>query len=448
MAARGAINPAVPGNTEMHGGGASEGKLPCVLIACACVATGFALVWRGGSPTFEFADFSWGPPWRRTVENMTYRRTKRSRHADTLEHIDMPRRDRMVHFVAADSATCTDLLDDADTRPFAVSAQSKPAFPRWTGPSAKSVLPTAADAPGVSIFVTLDGSSDAAALVADGDRASLFLAYATDPPSSARGDVAEKWVQLSVHGADDGGHELRAMYGDDLVVVRFPPLSHPRTCYLVRDARTLRVGYFDPNGRADDTASVDARQGHLLPSEAPVRVNATGAQIGGIVSVVVYADAVFDVLDAVRAGIARHALLGNTHYRSVRESLTSLRDEISAQKQQPRYAGKAVASVCADITNRTTFDPVLASAACRDAIRESCEVDPSQRHCECWDDSFEQRDSAECVAQRTVFGSEPAAAATNHAPPQDDRERAGPGAVPTGKLWLRRSLLGSLFRPT
>lgn len=421
-------------------------RWPYVLVACACAAGAIALA------SHRTAAF---PRWTgaAVIESMTHRRPrrlKRSRHADALDHIDMPKRDQLIHFVSpTGGSACTDLAGESDVPSFALSEASAPAAPRWTGPSAKSVLPGPTAAPKMSVFVTLDGSADAVSMVSDGDRASLFMAYASDTHSSARGSASEKWVQLSVHAAEGAdGHELRATYGDDVVSVAFPMLSHPRTCYLIRDERTLRVGYFDPNGRAEDASSVETRQGPVLPSEQPIVINATGARIGGIVSLIVYRDTVQDVMSQVRAGVARHALLDNAHYKTVRESLTSLNDEIMAQKRSPRYAGAAVADACADITDWTTFDPVLATQECRHAIRESCEDDPSQRYCKCWDDSFEQKESTECVALRAVFGDDvdkqPNAQATE-APLRPTNP--DPVEQPLGAKWLRRSFLRSLLRP-
>ena len=423
---------------------------PYAYAACLCVAAATLALLASGPLRASVA------PYMRTVENMTYptrpKRPRTRKASSTLSHVDMPTSENLVHFVTPtdDGTNCVDLVNGSQEQPFAVTARSVPRAPIWAGPSAKSMMSTESEQAKVSVFVTLDGSMDTASVgTAIGARASLFLAYASDRRNTTRGVASEKWVQLAVHGLASRGHELRATFGDDVAAVEFPPTSHPRTVFMVRNAQSLRVGYFDPTGTAEDGASTDSRQGPLLMSEQPVMINATGAQIGGIISLVVYQDSVQDVVNQVRAGIARHTLLNNSHYREVRETVMNLNDEIDARKKQPRYAGAGVADACADITDWTAFDPVLATSACRDAIRESCEDDPSQKHCRCWDDSFELKESVECAAMRAVFGADgetiqaPATCAGPESPP------AAAVPLPPGKSWLSRpSWLTSVFRPS
>jgi hypothetical protein len=354
-----------------------------------------------------------------TVENMETTAAKTNTSTNTsvpstgsvLQHIEMPLPANLKYFACPGTVSGTEperVLDLVDQTGAFRLEKADALSPKWTGPKTSDLLPPAnGHEPRLSVFITLDGRLNGDTISAsEEERASLFLAYASDPDLGAQGETSEKVIQLSIHEIPNGTLELRGEFGSDSVNMPYPPPLGPRTHYLIRDESYLRIGFFDPiNNSASESSQVQATSPALLPNEQFSRVNATERRIGRIYSVVVYNTGMSDYLTGVRQGLTKHTMLRNDMYRKIHDDLEGLRADIQKKKTTPLFSG--LNNACPEVSDWTSFDPVGVSPECRDAIKVSCDTDSSQPNCKCWNEQYSLKDSPACVAMRAVFGKVP-----------------------------------------
>lgn len=374
--------------------------------------------------------------------------------SDVLRELDMPVPSRLRYFAYPSTPSLEQterVLDLVDQKSEFRLQRADASAPKWSGPKTSNLLSTTnGHEPRLSVFITLDGKMDANSLHPhDSGRASLFLAYASDPEKGARGEQSEKWIQLSVHAIENGEYELRGQFGDDEIDMPYPLPNGPRTHYLIRDETYLRIGFFDPvNDFNSESSRIQAKAGALLPDEQVSYVNATGRNIGRIYSVVIYDTGMWDHISKIQTSLSKHALLHNPVYRKTHDDLIDLREDIRRKKTTPTFDG--VADACSGVEDWTKFNAINASQECRDAIKASCEATPSQDGCRCWDEEYPRFKSSECSGLRILYGSESPKPSVSveispeeagHPTPQSaPRANSSPGSFITPPPWWEHVL--------
>ena len=320
--------------------------------------------------------------------------------------VSLPDQDNLLHMAWLDSSTNPPQVRDIKAKTDAdVKFKQVDGAPGayWTGPPSSELLAN----PSLSVFVTLDASQELtpATLL-------LILGISSNASDVDAGD-AQRQLSMSVREVG-GDYELYATYGKDDSAgsknpsLLLPPMSSksPRTFYIIKTANALKVGFFDTLTSEGVMSDPVALTGTFQSISTDSSMNARKESIGGIQSVMVYSKDMTDSLPAVKKSMTRYVLSAVGEHNEILKPVQDVADKYKLLQETPWVSG--VGSAC-NVKDWTQYDPSKVSQTCRDAIGQSCERDPSQNHCECFDTkNADVYASTECKLWRQMHGvSEP-----------------------------------------
>ena len=321
---------------------------------------------------------------------------------------------------------------------FVRAHDSVPTDSKWSGPPFDTCW-SKDESSGIAVFVTamiVDEEKFDKDLV-DGRKASLFYAEVEEPQTvEADGPSTTTNVELSIQ-MDESVLKLVAQFGrKDTVEVLLPKPTGNRTYFFVRSATRLEAGYFDPDESyiepdADNinlrTQSKEVAGKVEKGSNHSIRIN-YGNPVK-IQSLALFKTAVkVDDMKKVADAINRHTMLHNGIHRKAVVTYETQR-KVQLEKARTPLV-KNIQGACPEVTDWTTFDPFLATPECLAAIAKSCQHDPKQPSCKCWDKADSMYNSPKCVTMRSLFygqGAAPATSASNTNPPTTNTQAAEKG---------------------
>ena len=263
--------------------------------------------------------------------------------------------------------------------------QSVSSSHKWTGPSSAHFI-----GGDISAFVTVDDA------LPDYE-VNLLEFTGTD----SEGDTVR--LGLSVTGGV--APEVVATLGPDARVA-VPVTAHTsvRTFYVKYSKTTLAVGFFDHYvARSQGVADLDHEVRVLNGNEFPITLNKTMVKLR-IRSVAIYAGVLGDEDDiAVREALRKMTFLKVDAYKKLHDSYSELKTDLDERRTTAPFAG--VEADCGTV-DWSRYDPSSATPQCRSAILRSCQADPTQPLCGCWNTESSEYSTLQCMAYRLFYGSE------------------------------------------